>query len=258
VRVAALQSDIVWEDPEANFTRLRPWIASAAAAGARLLALPEMFSYGFSMAAEKIAEPEGGKSARFLEQEARRHGLWLAGSIPERPPGAPRPFNTLLLAGPVGEMHRYRKIHPFSYAGEDQHYGAGDEHVTVVVEGTRLTLFVCYDLRFADEFWRTAPGTDAYLVVANWPDKRRHHWQSLLLARAIENQAYVVGVNRVGSGDGHVYAGDSRIVDPTGEVLAGGAGQETLLLAEVDPARVAEIREALPFMRDRRKVLSSS
>ena len=253
MRVAALQSDIAWEDPEANFSRLRPWIASAAAAGARLVVLPEMFSCGFSMATEKIAEPEGGRSARFLAEEARRHGLWIAGSIPERPAGAPRPYNTLVLAGPGGEAHRYRKIHPFSFAGEDRHYAAGQDHVTVAVEGARLTLFVCYDLRFADEFWRTAAATDAYLVVANWPDKRRHHWQSLLVARAIENQAYVVGVNRVGTGDGLTYAGDSRIVDPSGEVLASAAGQETLLLAELDPARVAEVREALPFMRDRRK-----
>ena len=252
MRVAALQSDIVWEDPEANFRRLAPWIASAAGAGARLLVLPEMFSCGFSMAAERIAEPEGGPSASFLLAEARRHGLWIAGSIPERPSGAPRPFNTLVLAGPGGEIHRYRKIHPFSHAGEDRHYGVGERHVTVSVEGVRLTLFVCYDLRFADEFWATAAATDCYLVVANWPEKRRRHWTSLLLARAIENQAYVVGVNRVGTGDDLVYAGDSRIVDPWGEELAGAAGQETLLLANVDPARVAEARQAFPVMRDRR------
>jgi len=255
VRVAALQSDIAWEDPEANFRRLRPWIASAAAAGARLVALPEMFSCGFSMAAERIAEPEGGASASFLAEEARRHGLWLAGSIPERPEGSLRPYNTLVLAGPGGEAFRYRKIHPFSFAGEDRHYGAGSAHVTVAVEGLRVTLFVCYDLRFADEFWVTAAATDLYLVVANWPEKRRSHWTSLLLARAIENQAYVLGVNRVGSGDGLAYAGDSRVVDPWGELLASAAGQETLLLAEVDPARVAEAREALPVMRDRRKAL---
>ena len=253
MRVAALQVDVAWEDPEANFRRLRPWIAAAAAAGARLAVLPEMFSYGFSMAAERIAEPEGGRSATFLAEEARRHGLWLAGSIPERPPGAPRPFNTLLLAGPQGQAHRYRKIHPFSYAGEHEHYGAGTEHVTAEVEGVRLTLFVCYDLRFADEFWATAEATDCYLVVANWPEPRRHHWIGLLLARAVENQAYVVGVNRVGSGGGLTYTGDSRIVDPSGELLATAAGQETLLLAELEASRVREVRRALPFMQDRRK-----
>ncbi|HEX9733649.1 MAG TPA: nitrilase-related carbon-nitrogen hydrolase [Thermoanaerobaculia bacterium] len=252
MRIAALQSDVVWEDPDANFARLEPWIAAAAAAGARLLALPEMYACGFSMATERIREPPDGPSTRFLVDQAARHGLWLAGSLPERAEGAARPHNTLVLAGPGGELHRYHKIHPFSYAGEDEHYAAGTDFLTVEVEGLRLTAFICYDLRFADEFWATAEATDVYLVVANWPETRRHHWQTLLLARAIENQAYVVGVNRVGSGGSLRYAGDSRVIDPRGEILAAAAEQETLLLAELDAAVVAETRRALPFLRDRR------
>lgn len=153
---------------------------------------------------------------------------------------------------PRGEIHRYRKIHTFSYAGEDRHYRAGDEFVTITIEGLRFTLFVCYDLRFADEFWATAHETDVYLVVANWPETRRHHWQTLLAARAIENQAYVVGVNRAGTGGSLRYTGDSRILDPMGEILAAAAEQETLLLAEVDAGKVRETREALPFLQDRR------
>ena len=252
MRVAALQSDVVWEDPEANFERLRPWVAAAAGAGARLLVLPEMYSHGFSMETERIAEPVDGPSTRFLIQEAERFGLWLAGSLPERPEGADRPHNTLVVAGPGGEVHRYRKIHPFSYAGENEHYQAGDAFVSVVIEGLRFTLFICYDLRFADEFWTTAVETDVYLVVANWPERRRHHWQALLLARAIENQAYVVGVNRVGEGGGLVYRGDSRIIGPMGEVLAAAAERETLLIAEVDAATVRQTRQKLPFLLDRR------
>jgi len=252
VRLAALQSEIVWEDRESNFERLRPWVARAAAAGARLLVLPEMFACGFSMATERIAEPPDGPSTRFLREQAARHGLWLAGSIPERPEPAERPYNTLLVVGPQRELTRYRKLHPFGFAQEDRYYAAGERHVTVAVEGLRCTLFVCYDLRFADEFWVTAQATDAYLVVANWPIERRHHWTSLLVARAIENQAYVVGVNRVGTGGGLAYAGDSRIIDPWGEVLASGDDEQTLLLAEVDPARVSEARERFPVLRDRR------
>lgn len=252
MRIAALQSDIVWEDPEANFERLRPWIATAATAGARLLLLPEMYACGFSMATERIAEPVGGPSGEFLRQQAKEHGLWIAGSLPERAKGAERPHNTLLLAGPGGEEHRYRKIHPFTYAGEHEHYEAGSEHVTVEIEGLRCTLFICYDLRFADEFWVTAPRTDLYLVMANWPETRRHHWQTLLTARAIENQAYVAGVNRVGKGGKLRYSGDSRILDPMGNTLAAASEVETLLLAEVDPGRVAETRRTLPFLPDRR------
>lgn len=141
---------------------------------------------------------------------------------------------------------------PPTYGREADHYQAGRDFVTVTVEGVRFTLFVCYDLRFADEFWATAEATDAYLVVANWPEARRHHWRALLMARAIENQAYVVGVNRVGEGGGLAYRGDSRVIDPMGEVIAAAAGCETLFFAEIDPHRVAATRRDLPFLRDRR------
>jgi predicted amidohydrolase len=252
MRVAAIQSDIAWEDPGANFERLRPWLAAAAAAGARLVALPEMFACGFSMETERVREAPDGPSTRFLLEQARAHGIWVCGSIPELPAGGSRPFNTLLLAGPGGQLHRYRKLHPFSFAREHEHYDAGTEFVTVEVEGVRLSLFVCYDLRFADEFWCRAPATDAYIVVANWPDRRRHHWTTLLAARAIENQAYVVGVNRVGRGGGLEYSGDSRIIDPWGEVLAAAAGGETMIVADVDAAVVREAREKFPVLADRR------
>lgn len=252
MRIAGLQLDIAWESPQANYARIRPWLSTARAAGARLVVLPEMFPCGFSMAPERVAEAPGGPSTAFLLEEAARHGLFLAGSVPERPAGAARPFNTLLLAGPDGSLTRYAKIHPFTFAGEDQHYAAGDRHVTVTVEEVRFTLFVCYDLRFADEFWAAANVTDAYLVVANWPERRRHHWTTLLHARAIENQAYVVGINRVGEGDGLFYQGDSRVVDPWGEAIAAAAGRETLLLADLDPAVVAHARQSFPVLRDRR------
>ncbi|MEZ4448110.1 MAG: nitrilase-related carbon-nitrogen hydrolase [Nannocystaceae bacterium] len=252
MRIAAIQSDIAWEDPEANFDRLRPLIAAAAAAGARLIALPEMFACGFSMETARIAEDEDGPSARFLADAARAHGLWICGSIPERPAGAERPANTLVLAGPAGESHRYRKIHPFTFAGEDRHYAAGDRHLTVTIEGARLTFFICYDLRFADEFWARAGGTDAFIVVANWPARRRLHWSTLLRARAIENQTYVVGVNRVGVGSGLEYSGDSAILDPWGETLASAAGDPTILFGEIDPARVADARAKFPVLQDRR------
>jgi predicted amidohydrolase len=254
MRVAAIQSDIVWEDPQTNFERLRPWIAAAAGAGARLVVLPEMFACGFSMATAHVQEPPDGPSARFLEEQARTHGLWICGSLPEVPEGAVKPFNTLVLAGPQGKvLHRYHKIHPFSFAREHEHYATGEGHVTVDVEGLRCTLFICYDLRFADEFWGRADATDAYIVVANWPERRRLHWTTLLQARAIENQAYVVGVNRVGHGSGLDYSGDSRIIDPWGEVLASAAGSETMLLADLRPAVVQDAREKFPVLKDRRR-----
>ncbi len=252
MRLAALQSDIVWEDPQANFRRLEPWIETAARAGARLLALPEMYACGFSMNTERIREEPEGPSTLFLRQQSRRHGLWIAGTIPEILPLDTKPFNTLLLAGPGGELHRYCKIHPFTCAGEDRHYNAGGERVTFEVEGLRVTPFVCYDLRFADEFWAKAEETDLYLVAANWPEPRRHHWSNLLRARAIENQAYVLGVNRVGDDIALHYTGDSRIIDPTGKILAAASETETLLMADVEPKVVQETRTEFPFLRDRR------
>ena len=256
LRVAAIQHEIVWHDREANFERLAPMIEGAAAGGARLVLLTETFSTGFSFDTPGIGEVEGGPSARFLAAQSAEHGVWVGGSFPEISPDAPagdqRPSNSFVLAGPDGEVHRYRKIHPFSHANEEQFVRAGTEFVTVEVEGVRLSLFVCYDLRFADEFWALAEQTDAYLVVANWPAKRRQHWSTLLRARAIENQAYVVGVNRVGSGGGLDYTGDSAIIDPLGEVLAAGAIGETVLVADIDTEHVASTRSHFRFLQDRR------
>ncbi len=129
---------------------------------------------------------------------------------------------------------------------------AGDRFLTVDVEGVRCTFFVCYDLRFADEFWVRARETDCYVLPSNWPAARRDHWMTLLRARAIENQAYVVGVNRVGQGGRLTYAGDSMIVDPFGELCAQAGDGEAILTADVDPERVRSVRAEYPFLQDRR------
>ncbi|MGY1724053.1 nitrilase-related carbon-nitrogen hydrolase [Blastococcus sp. SYSU DS0533] len=260
MRVAAVQHDIVWEDREANFARLSRQVARAAGAGAELVLLTETFSTGFSMT-PGIGEPEDGPSAAFLAAQAAEHGVWVGGSCPEIAPGTggegggdgELPYNSFVLAGPDGTTHRYRKLHPFTHGGEHERFRAGDGPVTVTIGGLRITPFICYDLRFADVFWHAALETDLYVVVANWPAARRHHWQTLLQARAIENQAYVVGVNRVGTaGDGTEHTGDSRIVSPMGELLATAAGTETIVLADVDAAEVAATRDRLRFLADRR------
>ena len=255
MRVAAIQHDTIWEDREANFAHLRPMIASAAGAGARLIVLTEMFSTGFSNNIAAVTEPEGGPSSQFLVEMAQTYGVWVTGSCPELPPGRPdeRPFNSHVIAGPDATVHRYRKIHPFSYAGEDRFYAAGEQLVTIEIEGIRVSPFVCYDLRFADEFWQLAADTDLYIVPANWPQSRRLHWQSLLLARAIENQAYVIGCNRVGTANTLAYSGDSRIIDPLGELLATAAHTESILLADISADYVAEVRDRFRFMADRRR-----
>lgn len=252
LRVAAVQHDIVWEDAGANIAALTSQVAEAAEAGADLVVFSEMFSTGFSTAAERIAEAPGGPSTGFLADSAARHNLWAAGSLPERTPGFEQPTNRFVLAGPDGELHRYAKVHLFSYAKEDEHYSAGAERLTVEVRGVRITPFVCYDLRFADMFWDAAAGTDCYLVVANWPARRSEHWTTLLRARAIENQAYVVGVNRVGTdGYGVDYIGQSMVIDPLGTVLASADDTSATLMATVDPETVAEARARFPALADR-------
>jgi predicted amidohydrolase len=251
MKVAAIQHDIDWADAKATHERVRPMIAQAAADGARLIALTEMFATGFSMQPEQVAEDEGGPSEQFLLEQAAEHDAWLIASIAQR--GADGKYrNNAVLAGPHGTTNRYAKIHPFSFAGEHERYAAGDEFLTVKVDDLRVSIFVCYDLRFADEFWALAHGTDLYVVVANWPRPRHEHWRALLRARAIENQAYVLGVNRVGLVKDLPHAGGSAVIDPMGITLVEGGPEEAVLTADVAASVVADIRAKYPFLADRR------
>ena len=251
MKIAAIQHDIVWEDPDANFERLRPRIEAAAADGAGLVVLSEMWSTGFSMKSQEIAEAPDGPTATFMHAVAEESGAWIAGSFPEHTTGHELPTNRLLLAGPSGEDHRYSKVHPFSYAGEDEHYSPGPGTITVDIDGLRVTPLICYDLRFTDLFWDNAATTDLFVVPANWPAARRDHWTVLLRARAIENQAYVVGVNRVGTAGRLDYTGDSVIIDPLGEQIKAPPGEEAVITGDVDVERVVEVRSDFPFMQDR-------
>lgn len=250
MRVALLQMDMAWEDAEENHRRARRLLGEARAQGAELAVLPEMFSTGFSMDTTKVAQPPGGPSETFLREAARDLGLTVIASIPES--SDPRPYNMCIVMSPSGEVARYAKIHPFSYAREHEHYGAGQRVVTVSVGGVRITPLVCYDLRFPEPFRVAAAETDLFTVVANWPEPRREHWRTLLRARAIENQAYVVGVNRVGKGDGARYVGDSAAIAPLGETLVEGDAAERVLICEVEPERVAKLRARFPALEDRR------
>jgi predicted amidohydrolase len=253
VKLAAIQHDIVWEDANATRAHVEPLIAQAAAAGARIIVLTEMFATGFSMRPERVAEDEGGPSEQFLMTQAASTQAYLIASIAQR--GADGRYrNNAIVAAPDGTVRRYAKIHPFGMAGEHEHYAAGDKYLTVEIDGLRVTVFVCYDLRFADEFWACALDTDVYVVPANWPDARREHWRALLRARAIENQAYVVGVNRVGPVKDLLYVGDSAILDPMGRALAEASIGEAVLVAEVDRETVRQVRAEFPFLPDRRNV----
>ncbi|MCW2525248.1 MAG: carbon-nitrogen family hydrolase [Pseudonocardiales bacterium] len=261
MKFAAIQHDIVWEDGPATQAHVEPLITQAVAAGARLIVLTEMFATGFSMDPDRVAENPGGPNEQFLITQAAKHGVWLLGSIAQWAPTGMKPAvedetiraqNVAVLAAPDGQVHRYVKIHPFTYGGDKEHYRGGDQFLTVDVEGVRVSVFICYDLRFADEFWQRADDTDLYVVPANWPQRRAEHWRALLKARAIENLAYVLGCNRVGTVGRDVYVGDSAIIDPVGRVLIEASGIETVLVADVDPARVQSTRDRFGFLVDRR------
>lgn len=251
MKFAAIQHDIVWCDRQANFSHISELVAQAAKNGAQFVLLSEMFSTGFVVDRHDIGEQVGSESSQFLSRMASQHNIYIGGSCPEIEQDDKRPFNSFVIASPDGTQERYHKIHPFTYGGEDTYFRAGDQLVTTTINNIRISLFVCYDLRFSHEFWTLAPDTDVYLVPANWPASRREHWISLLRARAIENQAYVIGCNRVGSGGGLDYVGDSRIVSPLGEELVADSG-ETIIYADIDPTTVRSVRENFPFMQDRR------
>jgi len=251
MKVAGIQTDIAWEDPDENFRRVSGPAAEASDRGARLLVLPEMFATGFSMSADKVAG-FSEETRSFLAELARKLSVYVLAGYGE--PAEPRPANACSIFGPDGrEVLHYRKIHPFSMAGEDRHYLAGVDVATAEVEGVRVTPQICYDLRFPEPFRAAAAGTDLFCVVANWPEPRRRHWSLLLRARAIENQAYVLGVNRVGDGNGHVYTGDSALLDPMGDVVQGSEeGEAGLVMGEVSADEVGRIRGRFGFLDDRK------
>jgi predicted amidohydrolase len=252
MKVAGIQHDISWENPVTTIKSVAPMVRTAAAGGARLVVLSEMYGCGFSMAPERVAEAPDGPSATFIVDAAAQHDVYVCGSIPTLDPSLERPVNRMVVASPQGIVGTYDKIHPFTLGGEHEHYAPGTAPLTVEIEGVRASFFICYDLRFADHFWALAEQTDLYVVAANWPAKRRLHWQSLLRARAIENLGYVLGVNRVGAdGNGVAHSGDSVLHSPLGETLASAAQIETVMFGEVDPSEVAGARSQFGFLNDR-------
>ena len=255
MRVACCQFDIAWEDKPANYRRVEAMVRDARLDAETLLLLPEMFATGFTMSAGQVAEAPEGPTARFLADLATRHRLYvLAGVVVAPAEAGGRPRNEALLFNPDGRrVGRYAKAHLFNYAGEGDHYAAGGGPVVVELAGLRLQPAVCYDLRFP-ELFRDAPGPAPELiaVIANWPAPRESHWLALLRARAIENQAYVAGVNRCGRDPKVEYSGRSQIIDPRGEVVADGSAGEAVIRADLDLGRLKEYRTSFPALQDRR------
>jgi omega-amidase len=257
VIVVCCQLDIVWEDKRANHDRVRAMLNAAPPSAGSLLLLPEMFSTGFSMDVARVSEGKGGESAAFLSGLARERACHvLGGVVTQSDDGQGR--NQAVLFDTTGrEVARYAKMHPFSYGGEERHYTAGESVVVFEIEGWNVAPFICYDLRFPEVF-RAAVRRNAelFLVIANWPAQREAHWVTLLQARAIENQAYVAGVNRCGRDPKQSYPGRSLIVDPSGRILADGGDSETVVSADLDRDSMLAYRREFPALADMRLAAS--
>jgi omega-amidase len=251
MRVIGMQLDIVWEDKAATIDRARRLIDAARPRRGELVVLPEMFATGFSMDVATIAEGRERQAERFLESLAREYGVYaLGGVVNVGADGKGR--NQAVVHSPDGrELCRYDKNYPFTMGGESEHYGAGDRCEFFEWNGMKVSPLVCYDLRFPEPF-RTAvrQGAQMFVVIASWPSYRTHHWTTLLAARAIENLAYVVGVNRCGRDPKHPYPGRSMIVDPHGTVLADAGEGESTVSADVDATVVDAWRLEFPALRD--------
>jgi omega-amidase len=254
LRVVLGEYDTGWHDPAVSLQRAADLVQRAASHGAHLVALPEMCLSGFTMEPKDHAVGLDSPHVHALGKIAASNGVHVLAGVAAREIVDGREVfqNTALLFGPGGELEAsYRKQKLFAYANEHASYEPGDGSAIAMVRGVRISLFICYDLRFPELFRAVAPDVDAMFVIANWPAGRRLHWDTLLPARAIENQCYVVGVNRTGEAGGLSYNGGSAAYDPWGERLApttnaDGAPGYVVLSAE----RVAEIRSRFPFIRD--------
>ncbi len=246
-----IQTDLEWEDPAANRSILAQKIR-AIPDKAELVILPEMFSTGFSMQAARLAETMEGETVQWMKLLAAERKIILTGSVIIAENN--HYYNRLLWVLPNGQIGHYDKRHRFAYAGEDAAYTAGNRRMIARVNGWRIHLQVCYDLRFpvwARQQMKDAPEYDILLYVANWPERRIHAWKSLLTARAIENQCYVIGVNRVGNdGNNIYYSGDSMVIDPLGQIIYQKTGEEDIHTIQLDPALLEKVRQQFPFWKD--------
>ncbi len=271
--VSLIQTNLAWEDKAANLKMFEEKIN--ALSHTEVVVLPEMFSTGFSMRPEMLAETMDGESVTWMKKMASSKKLIITGSLIIEEDG--NYYNRLIWMLPNQRYGYYDKRHLFAYAGEHEHYSAGAKRLIGSVKGWKINLQVCYDLRFpvwarqknsptlsleddeekefgGPQYIGQAPDNPEYdilMYVANWPQKRSHAWKTLLQARAIENQCYVIGVNRVGSDGNNIYhSGDSMIVDPLGEVLYTRPDEEFVYTTTLEKKDLDEVRAKLPFLKD--------
>jgi len=251
MKVYCCQFEIAWENKAENFRKVRALLAAAKPEAGSLFVLQEMFSTGFSMNVAGIAEEASPGTEEFVREIATEHQLYVVAGVVRRNHEG-RGLNQAIVISPEGkELARYSKIHPFTLGGELANYARGTQIEFFDWHGLKVAPFICYDLRFP-ELFRSAAAAKAEMlvVIAAWPNRREQHWVTLLQARAIENLAYVVGVNQTGKDPKFVYPGRSMVVDPHGKVLVDAGAAETIISAEIDPAEVRNWRRDFPALDD--------
>lgn len=248
LKVTVIQDALAWEDGDANmaaFDRKLDQFSDTT----DLVVLPEMFTSGFSMNASQLAQKMDGPAVQWLVQKAAAIQADIVGSVIIEEDGCY--FNRLLWAKPDGALKHYDKRHLFRMAGEDKFYSAGNRKLIVELHGWKISPFICYDLRFPIWTRNLNNAYDAAVFVANWPEVRAHHWKCLLQARAIENQCYVIGVNRVGTdGNNVAYSGDTSIIDPLGNIDFQNAHAPCMYTLALSAATLGMVREKFPVWRD--------
>jgi predicted amidohydrolase len=241
--------DLIWHDRKANHQKAARLLEADPPVPGSLVVLPEAFPVGFTMKVDEVADRDN-QTGQFLIDLAKRYAVTVVGGNIIKPDDLGR--NIALVVGPDGRvLTTYEKIHPFSFAGENRYFQAGDRVVWFDCGGGKISPMICYDLRFPEVFrLAVCGGAEVIVVIANWPTARVSHWLALLTARAIENQAYVIGCNRCGSDPYVAYPGRSVVIDPQGKVLVDAGDCEGVIQQSLDLKNLREYRESFPALRD--------
>lgn len=254
LKVTLVQSSLHWQDIDANLQMFSDKLTGISSTD--LIVLPEMFSTGFSMQAEQLAEEMDGKAVNWMHRLAKEKNAVVTGSLIIKEPNPDNEdawcyYNRLVWMKPDGKYLTYDKRHLFSLSGEERIYEAGTEKLILELNGWKICPLICYDLRFPVWSRNTADGYDVLLYVANWPERRIQAWKYLLIARAIENQCYTIGLNRIGNdGNDMYYSGDSMVVEPLGNTIYHKEHIEGITTIELNYEDLLKLRENLPFLKD--------
>ncbi len=249
LKVTVFQAYLFWENTDKNLQNLSLKLADGLREKTDLIVLPEMFNTGFTMNAEKLAETMDGQTIHWMEKIARKYECAVTGSLIIKEDG--KIYNRMVWMESTGEYKYYDKHHLFGLGEEDKHFSAGNGSLIVELKGWKIRLAVCYDLRFPVWLRNKNAAYDILLLVASWPDQRSLHWRALIPARAIENQSYVIGVNRVGHDGNQIYhSGHSMCIDPLGNTVYYKPEDEDLYTFSIAYIILEKARRQFPFLKD--------